>query len=416
MSTLSLRTALTQIERAVQFTIILGLQKRPAAVASIAALRAVASRSPGGSVQLLQFDLQPVTEPLSVWLWYPYSTAADNDSTVVQPSDVPVGEPGRWLIADNPQKFAPHPDVDPVPERLDEIQSGYLNRVILWNGEFKRKEFEERILAYRPCVAIAWNASQNNQAGTYAGNITEYPASFEILICSQNLRPEQESIYGGGTAADTAEDPGAIRILGDVKQLLADAGKYDPILAQAGIQRVVLGDEDMVDVDLAERKAVLSLMVKVEATIINIDPPSEVIDLDGIDTQPELTQLNDADEFDPDNYVVTYGSFAITPGFGLSATPAEGSAYVDGTLVDAYAAPLHTFDANSDTYRDLVIDPDDGPEFVYVTVQAGCDEPDVTADALRVAVTTTSATSITADRYLAAVSTTFGEPFASPKP
>lgn len=415
MATLSIRTALTQLERALQSTIILGLQARSAAVASIAALRDVASRSPGGSVQLLQFDLQPVTSPLSVWLWYPYSTAADNGSTVVQPDDVPVGEPGRWLRADNQQTFAPDPNEDPVPERLDQIQSGYLKRVILWNGEFKKKEFEERILAHRPCVAIAWNASQNNQAGTYAGNITEYPATFEILVCSQNLRPEQEAMYGGGTAADTAEDPGAIRILGDVKQLLADAGKYSPIMAQPGIQRVVFGDEDVVDVDLAERKAVLSLMVRVESTVINVDAPSEVNDLDGIDTQRELTHLNASSEFDPDNYVVTFGSFAVTPGFGLSAVPAVGSAYVGGVLVDAYAAPLRTFDAYSDTYRDLIVTAG-VPSFVYVTVPAGTDEPDVTTDALRVAVTTTSSTSITADRYLAAVSTEFGEPFASPKP
>lgn len=416
MATLSIRTALTQIERAVQQTIALGLQKRAAAAADITALRAVASRSPGGSVQLLQFDLQPVTSPLSVWLWYPYSTATDNGTSVVEPDDVPTGEPGRWIITDDQQAFAPDPDTNPVPVRLDQIQSGYLTRVILWNGEFRRKEFEERILAYRPCVAIAWQQSDPKQAGTYAGNITEYPATFEILVCSQNLRPEQESFYGGGTAADTAEDPGAIRILGDIKQLLADAGKYSPILAQPGIQRVVLGAEDVVDVDLAERKAIVSLMVTVEATVMNVDPPSQLVDLDAIDTQPELTHLNAATEFDPDNYVVTFGSFAITPGFGLSATPAVGSAYVGGVLVNAYAAPLRTFTAGSDTYRDLIVDPDTGPEFVYVTVPAGTDEPDVTTDALRVAVTTTSSTSITVDRYLAAVATTFGEPFASPKP
>ncbi len=412
MSTLSIRTALTQVERALQQTIILGLQKRAAAVASIAALRAVATRTAGGNVELLQFDLQPVTSPLSVWIWYPFSTATDDGADVVRPTDVPTGEPGRWLRADNPQTFAPHPNIDPTPERLDEIQSGYLNRVILWNGEFRKKEFEARILAYRPCVAIAWNAAQNTQAGTFQGNIFEYPTTFEVMVCSANLRPEQESFYGGGTAADTAEDPGAIRILGDVKQLLADANKYTPRMAQTGVQRVVILEEDVVDVDLDERKAIVSLMVRVESTVINADPSSELEDLTSIYTQPELTHLNAAEAFDPDNYVVGYGSFAITSAFGLNATPAVGSAYLDGTLISAYAAPIHTFDAGADTYRDLVA----GPAFAYVAVPAGTDEPAVTADALRVAVTTTSATSVIADRYLAAVATDFGEPFPSPKP
>lgn len=390
---LTLATALTNIEQALQRVIRLDLQQRRSAVATIAALRAVPAQGASGPAIKDGDPLRYVTAVGACYDWSAFSSAVDNGTSVIRPTDIDAGKPGRWLLT------------------TSTVTSGYLKSVILWNGEFRRKEFESRIYADRPCVAIMWEGSRNAQRSTVAGAIFDYEARFTILCVSANLRDEQQTVYGSAISAEAAADPGAVTILGAVKKTLADENKRaDEKLDLGGsVKQINLGEEGIEDVDLDERRAIISLDVSVMCSIENADDAAtEHKDVDAIYAQAHRVVLNEQAEFDDDNYVASGYTFAAG---ALTQTPASGSAVVGGITVSS-APAQRTFGARTDTYRDLKLD----GTFAYHEVANGLDEPDVTTGALRVGVTVTDSTSVIYDRMIAATKAAIGPNNEIPTP
>jgi hypothetical protein len=264
MPALSFNTALREIERSLHRAIRWQLLALAGTVSTVADLRAVGTQSNG----------QSATPPFTpyfvsaVGLRYEWSRASvdlDDGVKVIQPADVAAGAPGRWL------------------RTTSSSTGGYLVAVNFWQGETKKAEFQSRVFSVSPSVAIIWESSDNDPRSTTPGAIYDYPCRFSIWCIDENLRPDYEAFFGSPYDFDVLH-PGAIQILGDVKQLLADENKRlvqagDPdsgILSLSGGAKIVkvLG-EDVEDADLAERVMVLSLGIEVIGSIENPDSPAE---------------------------------------------------------------------------------------------------------------------------------------------
>jgi len=386
MAALTFRTALAQIEMALVRTLRLALLERQT-VADVAALQALLVL--GESGQPTVTDGQPifVTAKGKNYQWSRSSEAVHDGDTVVRPTEVAVTKPGRWLLT------------------TSDVATGYLKSVNYWQGETKKKEFQARILAERPSVAVVWEGSDNAPRSTIPGAIYDYPCRFSVWCIDENLRPDYEVMLGSGYEADE-DHPGVIAIMGDVKAELANQNKSrtDKLGLGGGVKLVSLGSEDMEDADLAERVMVLSLGVEVIGSIENRDADSEHVAIESVYVQQQLGAANEQGERDADNYVVS--GLRVLPQVGLTATPSSGSVVIDGTEVPVTPAP-HSFTAYSDTYLDV----DDAGSITYVSVGNDDDEPEVTTGSIRVARIVTDALGVVGYEPISATARDFGEPF-----
>jgi hypothetical protein len=388
-STLAFNTALTQIEQALHRVIRWKLLTVTATVADVPTLRAYATQSSSGNA-LPEFTAVFVTSIGFRVEWVSSSTAADDGATVFQPTDVAAGIRGRWLITSSTST------------------SGYLAAVNYWQGETKKSEFKQRILAVTPSVAILWESSDNDPRSTVPGAIYDYPCRFSLWCVDSNLRDHYEAMLGSAYSYDTAH-PGAMQIVGDIKKLLADENKRlvagtstsNALDFAGGVKLITLGGEDVEDADLAERWIVLSLGIEVIGSVENPDASSDHVAVTSVYVQPNLTELHAQSKFDSANYVVSGYLFSAQSGF--TQTPTSGSAVVASLAVASAPAP-HTFSAQSDTYCDLKPD----GTLVYLVTQNGGAVPAATAGALRLGVVITDSLGITQYQPIAANSAAWG--------
>lgn len=384
---LAFRTALSQIMAALARTLRLKLQTR-LTVANITALRAVTTVGASNTKTFRPGDPVYVTSVGEVYEWSPTTTTADNGSSVIRPTDVSASLPGRWL------------------ETTSTVSLGYLKAVNFWQGETKKTEFQARIYAARPSVAIVFESAENDPRSTVPGAVYDYTCRFSMWCIDENMRPDYEAFFGSGYTGETTAHPGAIAVMGDVKKALADENKRleDKLDLDGGIKVIKLGQEDVEDADLAERVMVLSLGVEVIASVDNPDSDDEHQEMTSLYVQPQLGQLHAEDELDRDNVVVTGYRFA--PQMGLTATPEDGTAIVDGTEVSTTAA-AHTFGAGVDCY----IDVDNTGALTFTEVSNDHDEPDQADGTLRVGRVVTDASGIVRFEYIAATLRDFGDAF-----
>jgi len=383
---LTFRTALSEIERALVRALRLALLKREV-VADISALRAFEAGSSSGTSSIV--DGQPifVTATGLNWQWSRSSTEDDDGFGVIRPNAVAVDAPGRWLATSCTRS------------------SGYCTAVHYWQGETKKGQFQARMLAQRPSVAVIWEGSGNDPRSTIPGAIYDYPCDFSVWCVDENLRPDYEAMLGSSWA-DDAEHPGAIAVLGDVKKTLADENKQhrNVLGLGGGVKLLQLGEEAVEDADLDNRVVVLSLAVSVLGSVENPDDP--VSDHQPIETvygQPALGNLGEQDELDADNHVVS--GLLVLPQLGLTATPDAGSVVIDGETV-AVTPGARTFSAWSDTYIDVAAD----GSVTFVETPAGGAAPSVTTGCLRTTRVTTDGAGIVGCDPIAARSAPFGDP------
>lgn len=399
MATLAFSSALIQIERALHRVIRWKLLALTSTVATAAALRAVTTRGSDGTANGLPEFAAVFVTSLGVRVeWISAATNADDAATWFKPTDA-GSEPGRWQVTTSTET------------------GGYLVAVNYWQGETKREEFKQRILAAAPSVAILWESSDNDPRSTIPGAIYDYPCRFSIWCVDTNLRDHYEALLGSAYSYDSAH-PGAMQILGDVKKALADENKRrvagsstgDALGLEGGVKVIKVGGEDVEDADLAERWIVLSLGVEVIGSIENPDADSEHVAVTSVYVQPKRTVLNQQSEFDDENYVQS--GYLFTPQSGLTQTPTTGSAIIAGAVV-ASSPASRTFAALSDTYCDL----NANGAITYVAVVNGGAVPDVTDDALRLGCVVTDSLGIVEYRPIAAVSAAWGSPYrAYPEP
>lgn len=371
MADLAVTTALTTIEEGLRDRLLLGLGQRftPAA-ATVSALRAYASASSK------HHALRYVTAAGYTYRFNRYSTGVDDGDAVIKPTDNPTA--GRWL------------------KTTSTVQTGYARAVELYEGESAAEDIIARFAA-RPAIVVVYQGEANTPISQNAGALYDYRPRFAIWMVSSNLRGEHQAATGSQISTEAAADPGANRMLGDVKSLLAGSD-----LDVTGVKWVELGAAERAYTSLADRLMVYQLSVEVRATV-HI-PDESLVTLDSVrtfDAQRQLVNLHGDDEFDSDNYLVS--GITVPTGTGLTKSVASGSAKINGATV-AYAGESRAFAASTDTYRDLGT----GGTLTFVERSNGQDEPSVTSGALRIGVTVTDASGVTEDRIIAATLVNFG--------
>ena len=392
MAALSIRSALGQIEQALHRVLRWKLLALRATVADLPALRALSTQASGAN-GTPEFTPVFVTSTGTRWEWISSSLVADDGVSTVKPTDVAVTAAGRWIAT------------------TSTTQTGYLAAVNYWQGETRKKEFQARILASRPSIAIVWESADNTERSTVPGAIYDYPCRFSIWCVDENLRDGYQAIFGSAYTYD-ANHPGAIAILGDVKKTLADENKRqvgagsvtcNALDFAGGVKVIVIGAEDVEDADLAERVIVLSLGVEVIGSVENPDAAAEHQTITSVYGQAEIVELHQQATLDPKNCLTSLGAYQFSPQMGLAATPTAGAALIANVAVSSSPA-MNTFAAFTDTYCDL----NPNGTFTYVAVTNRNAAPALTVGALRVGVVITDGAGIIAFQLIAATAANFG--------
>lgn len=384
MSALANRTALARIQDVLLTAIDTALRVRTYSVDSIAALRAVASTGPSGMPSIGP-DTLALVGGSGLYRWSRFSTASDDGAAVVKPTD--GGTAGRWLQQANPGGSTP---LCLRGDDVTSLSSGYLKDVILFEGGVD-DEFIERTAARVPAVAIDWTSMAKERAGNNAGQLSKCDFSFLIWIIDENLRGDMTASRGSEVVAEAARSPGAYAIGGDISDLLD--GALGEQLGEQGITICRTGNLSIVEKKQKGRRVILALELGVWATISRSG--SNAITMAGLDTQMQDAAARSSTAVDPDNVLIS--GLRISVGSGLSRAPSNGSAKVGGTTVAVTGAALHTFDAWSDTYRDLA---DDGT-ITYTAVPIDAEPPAQADGTLRLGCTRTDSAGATRDVLLA---------------
>ncbi len=151
-----------------------------------------------------------------------------------------------------------------------------------------------------------------------------------------------------------------------------------------------VGEETTPTHALEQKQVIFERPLSVRCTVGKGDAVSHAVSQ--VQFQRVDVVLNQATTYDPLNHAAP-GGLQVALGIGFIAAPSNGSAVIAGATVTVTSAPLHTYPAMSDTYRDLL----PNGTFAYVSVGVGWDAPPTTATALRIAVTSTDSLGIVAD-------------------
>lgn len=394
MGVLPYQTALATVQDALLDVIALAHGHRHDAVATTAALAAVASRGAAATNQIPDRSLRYVTADGACWIYRKHSTATAS-ATVIVPSDAAGGR-GRWLKTTALTMGAVK---DPTGAALSALQTGYLKSVKLYLGEMTGEQWDTWILSRRPSVVLKFLGEEKTIHANQRGALTEKRYNFELWAVSFSARPDAEAERGPDISSEAAKDPGVIRMLGDLEYLLDGLRGVD--LGVDGVDYLLVGEQTPAIEDLQHREFLWSMPLDVRVTIGKEDPPTRY-GVDELFVQAQDAQLHAQETFDPLNYLVS--GLEIATGAGFSAAPSDGSAFIDGTEVSVTGAPAHVFTASRVTYRDL----DPGGTFTYVESYSDDREPAVTDGALRIGLTITDFAGITEDRILAASSVDVG--------
>ena len=367
MADLSILTATTQVEEALQSAIALPLQAR-LTIATAAALAALPS------LTRTHLELARLTSTGIVWRFNRYSTAAASASVIV-PDDAPTA--GRWLVT------------------TSTATGGYFKSVKLYDGEVDEEQFLVWLFGQVPSCIIVWDGEDYTPKSTIAGALYWTAIKFSIWGISRNLRAEKQGVLGSQIASEAAADPGVNRMVGDLRRYLAGSD-----LDQAGVAKVeIVAADRVISSATRERGHVYRLSIVVYCTIHNTvadDADNPATALDRIDATYQLARSPGADEAEyPDDY--TEGSGALTGVVGLAANLPALTYTIGGTEYTASLTAI-TLSANVDAYRYVT----DGSVWSVAEVATGAAMPTTPSGSLLVAVTTTGSSGVTLDRVVSA--------------
>jgi hypothetical protein len=387
---LDIRTCITQVTQALVETIDLGYRYRYPEVADLNALRTLPTTDDtrGTPDRALRF----VVDQGVCYRFLLYSVQPHNPPSVVQPVDRPNN--GRWVrthstVTLGPAYFRP----------LHRVRTGYARAIQRYQGEDAKAL--ERIYAQRPAFLVEWKEDTYLVKSTVQGGIYEVNLQFSIHAMSQNLRPEQEALEGSQVASE--KDPGLDRMIGDIRYLLAGSNLgLGPGIKYCDIQ----GNAQIMEQDLQQRIFTAEIPVLVRASVHRED--EDLVPIEEVWVQEQIANTQGPAVFDKNNYV--HKGYRIDWGGGFVATPAAGSAFVNGQLV-ASAPGAHTFTPNKDTYRDL------GTDGILRYTEVNINDPIPTQDpnTLRIGLTRTDGSGISYDTLLAQTLEDYGDPFRIPK-
>lgn len=408
--TLDLRIAEPTLENLIRDSILYALGQRLAAVADVATLRTVPTQSEG----MPQMDddkiVSVLSSPVTSYRWSTVSLAPDDGETVIQPSDVPAGGNGRWVIWMSDVYFAPTVGGDVI--RLDQISaSGPLQRVIIVDKHFDVDEVIALLGGAVPAVLVEPKGDDPEEITQTTGILYGNPYRFDIHVVVNNLRDRREALQGSVVPSDP--DPGGHLLDGLIRALLSGVNLAPALDA---LNDVRAGRSEIWTSDFGERRVIKTRTYTVIVSEELPAAPNESGPVDDITAQahlvsaavppPTTSTLAPAElAVDPTTYLAS-GILVGYPMPGLTQAVTAGAALIAGTTV-VYAGANVTFSAWSDTYRDLM------PNGTLTLVAVGNDgaEPPVTETALRIGVTRTNGTGVVADVVLAQTSVLYGPQF-----
>lgn len=407
---LDTRTSETTLENLIRDVILFALGARLPQVATIAALRAIgtagASSSMFGDDDLVTTN---IAGTITGWRWNRESTLADDGAAVVRPTDVPPSSPGRWLAYTSQVRFAP--TVGGNSMTLDQITSGPLQRVIMLDKSLSQQEELALVTGDVPAVIIEAHGDDPKDATLNVGHryIAEY--HFTVTVLTQNLRDSRQAAQGSAVDGTL----GANDIDGFIKALLAGTVLNAAFTNDQPIQNVKIGHAENRYSEYGQRRVWRIRDYEFQVSEENPAAPNDSGALTDIFAQAELVKLaakptppvtkpptaDTPAPYDPSNYLVS--GCLPTLGGALTQALSAGSTVIAGAPVN-YAGGSVTFAAYSDNYRDLT--PDGVMHIVSAPVGGGT--PAVTANALRIGVTTTNGSTVLGDAILAQTQAPFG--------
>lgn len=406
---LHVRTAQTRLEDLLHDTILYALKRRLPSVTTVAALRLVETRGSDSSLRN-EDDLITVVPAVGdrvAYRWHPASTATDNGTSRIRPADVPASQPGRWHSWSSAVRFAPIVNgnsytLDQLPYQDSARQP--LEQVLVLDKKMTEEEILAHIFVQTPTVVIVADDDDPEDAELDTGFEWNSTFRFTITVVVQNLRDRREAAQGSDVAADPF--PGGNTIDGMIWELLAGAGAGRLSEEEDGIQNVLPSSGANEESSLDQRLVLRKREYKIRALLTSPQAPNETGDAEEIAAQAQMTDLGDQEELDLDNLVTSGCSVPL--GSGLTKPVAAGTALIDGEEV-TYAGELHTFDPDTDTYRDLT--PDGAMTFIAVEIDDPT--PDLTEGALRVGMTRTDGSGVLADRFLCATKVNYGPAYTT---
>lgn len=251
---INFRNARLVIETALRDTLLLAYGRQLPPVAMTDALAAVPSSA------LTDDDLRHVAAARRTYRFARSDARAADGVSIIAPSDLPAGAPGRWLRT----------------ESL--VAEGYLERCELYNEDEDQETMTERLLSKKPALLISFEGARHKPVSNRAGALYWYVVSYRLLAISTNMRGGETAWHGSPRAQESKLDPGTAAILGDAKAVLAGS---DLGLGGA-VERVEIGEERPVIVALAKRTVVEALDITVWATL---RPEEDVVSLEGADAE-----------------------------------------------------------------------------------------------------------------------------------
>lgn len=381
---MSVESLIGDVEAALARLIRLGLGVRLPAVGSAIALAAldVGALSPG--------ELCPVGAGLFEWM--PYSSAPDDGVLVVAPSPAPAV--GRW------HKVVTDWTYGAGGLNLGAKTTGYLRAAEAYGSDDGPDAVLERVYGQTPSVLVQFTNDEPESIDMTPGAFYRNVLSFQLIVMNSSLRPAPATTQGPPDSVEAAADPGSYRTIGDLRRLLAGVAP-DPKIP--GVERIELGRVELGDE--AENQRLFQFLVQVRVRASFVIEDEDLVDAWSIAAQPaDTTPAPDAATFDARNYVISGCGLVEGHGPGLSRTIAAAIAKVDGSVVTAAQLSV-TFDANTDTYRDL-----DADGWHLAAVDSGAPAPALADGRLRVAVTRTDGAGVLYDRELCSYSVAFGSP------
>ncbi len=332
-------------------------------------------------------DLVYVTSEARVYQLAQLSGAAAASPDVLAPSTASVKHPrARWLRVTSAANYGPNTNA-PLHGR----SSGILRQVLLYAGEGGPDAQLALCMGAVPSLLLDQDGEQVAPLSAgYPGSLYKVDMRFAAMTFTSDLRGAPDSI----TSTSTAQ-PSPAYIIGQVRKVLAGISGAD--LGLEGVDRVEIGDAQLVSEGDAERAYVYSAEIRAVCFVTN---PDEDLTAFTIEAQPELMDIGAEGRFDPLNFVAR--GLYLTPGAGLVQQFAAGVATLAGLAV-ASSPAAHTFTAQSDTYCDLAAD----GSVSYSAVAPDHPAPAQAADTLRMGVARTDDADLISWRILCSYSEVF---------
>jgi len=334
-------------------------------------------------------DLVYVTSESRVYQLAQLSGAAAASPDVIAPSTPSTMHPrARWLRVTSAANYGPNTNA-PLHSR----SSGILRQVLLYAGEGSADQQLALCQGAVPSLLLDEDGEDTAPLSAgYQGSLYKVDMRFAAMVFTSDLRGAPDSI-----TSTSPTQPSPAYIIGQVRKVLAGLAGVD--LGLEGVDRVEIGDAQLVQEGEGERRYIYSAEVRAVCYVTN---PDEDLQAFTIEAQPELMDGVPGGGFDLLNYVAR--GYYITPAAGLVAQLAAGVATLAGLAV-ASSPAAHTFTAASDTYCDLAAD----GSVSYSAVAPDHAAPAQAADTLRLGVVRTDTADVISWRILCSYSEVFRE-------